>query len=102
MKHIDEFVNSIYDNVSGKEAKDLKEEMRSHLLETVAELRSEGKTEQEAINIAIGRFGDEKQISKGLLSLFKEQNKVVKNLFRITAISLIIGLGSLIGLLIRD
>ncbi len=102
MKQIEEFVNSIYDNVSVKEAKDLKEEMRSHLLEAVAELKAEGKAEEEAIKIAINRFGDEKQITKGLLSLFKAQNTIVKNLFRVTLIFLIIGLGSFIGLGVRD
>lgn len=35
MKQIDEFVDSIYANVSGKEAKELKEEMHSHLIEAV-------------------------------------------------------------------
>ncbi|MGE7921279.1 permease prefix domain 1-containing protein [Viridibacillus sp. NPDC093762] len=102
MKQIDEFVNSIYANISGKEAKEMKEEMRTHLVEAVEELKTEGKSEQEAISIAINRFGDEKQITKGLISIFKAQNKIVKNLFRVTLISLIISLGSFIGLFVRD
>ncbi|MCM3599066.1 permease prefix domain 1-containing protein [Metabacillus idriensis] len=102
MKQIDEFVNSIYENVSGKEAAEMKEEMRNHLIETVEELKAEGKIEEEAISIAIKRFGDGKQITKGLLSLFKAQNKVVKNLFRLAYVCLIIGLGIFIGLMIRD
>lgn len=102
MKQIDEFVNSIYANISGKEAKEMKEEMRTHLVEAVEELKTEGKSEQEAISIAINRFGDEKQITKGLISLFKAQNKIVKNLFRVALIFFIIGLGSFIGLIVRD
>jgi hypothetical protein len=102
MKQIDEFVNSIYDNVSGNEAKELKEEMRSHLLEAVADLKEEGKSEREAIIIAISRFGDGEQITKGLFSLFKAHNQVVKNLFRTAIISLMIGLGIFIALIVRD
>lgn len=102
MKQIDEFVNSIYANVSGKEAKEMKEEMQTHLIETVEELKEEGKSEQEAISIAINRFGDKNQITKGLLDLFKAQNKIVKILYRIAFTFLIIGLGILISLIVSD
>lgn len=99
MKQIDEFVDSIYANVSGKEAKELKEEMHSHLIEAVTDLKTEGKTEQEAIDIAINRFGDKKQISRGLSSLFETNNKLIKNLFKISVISLSIGLIVFLGLM---
>ena len=36
--------------------------MKSHLIEAVHELKAKGKTEQEAIEIAINRFGGEKVI----------------------------------------
>ena len=51
MKQIDEFVNSVYQHVGGnkKEIQELKAEMKSHLLEAVHELKTEGKSEQEAI-----------------------------------------------------
>ena len=39
MKQIDEFVNSVYAHVDGKEAKELKQEMRSHLVETVERVK---------------------------------------------------------------
>jgi len=102
MKKIDQFVNSIYSDVGGKEAKEMKEEMRTHLIETVEDLKVEGKTEQEAIEIALNRFGDEKQITKGLFSLFKEQNTIVKKLFRCSIVILIIGFIFLAALIIRD
>ena len=76
--------------------------MQTHLIEAVDELKEEGKVEQEAISIAINRFGDGKQITKGLLGLFKAQNKVVKNLYRLAFIFLIIGIGLFIGLMVRD
>lgn len=96
MKQIDEFVNSIYAHVSGKEAKELKQEMRSHLLEAVEELKAEGKSESEAVSIAITRFGDEKQITSGLLSMFKAQRKIVKGLFISALIFLLLGVGSIV------
>ncbi|MGP4109268.1 permease prefix domain 1-containing protein [Virgibacillus sp. L01] len=100
MKQIDEFVNSIYSGVSGKEAIELKQEMRSHLIEAVEDLKSEGKSEKQAIDIAISRFGDEKQITRGLFSLFKTQNKIVKNLFRTSMVALFLGIVVLIGLIL--
>lgn len=102
MKQIEQFVNSIYAHLNGKEAKELKQEMRSHLLETVEELKAEGKSEQEAISIALDRFGDEKQVTIGLLTIFQYQNKFVKWLLRSAVILLLIGLIVSISLFIRD
>lgn len=99
VKQIDEFVNLIYSNVKGKEAKELKQEMRSHLLEAVSDLKAQGKSEKEAIDIAINRFGDEKQITKGLFTIFKAQNNVIKNLFRASMVTLVLGLIVLIALI---
>ncbi|WP_197205960.1 permease prefix domain 1-containing protein [Cytobacillus firmus] len=96
MKQIDEFVNSIYAHLRGEEAKELKQEMRSHLLEAVEELKKEGKSENEAVSIAIERFGDEKQITKGLLSMFKAQKKFVKGLFISALLFLLLGVGSIV------
>ena len=64
MKQIEDFVDSVYHGVGGneKEIQELKAEMKGHLLEAVHELKKEGKSEQEAINIAIERFGGEKEM----------------------------------------
>lgn len=61
MKRIEEFVDSMYLNVEGnqQEIHELKAEMKNHLLEAVYELKAEGKTEQQAITMAIKRFGEE-------------------------------------------
>jgi hypothetical protein len=99
VKQIDKFVNLIYSDVKGKEAKELKQEMRAHLLEAVSELKTEGKSEKEAIDIAIKRFGDEKQITKGLFTLFKDNNNLIRNLFRTSMVTLVLGLIVLIGLI---
>ncbi|PLT30591.1 permease prefix domain 1-containing protein [Peribacillus deserti] len=77
MKKIDEFVHSLYKDVSGdkQELDDLKQEMRSHLIEAVEELKFEGKTEEEAIRMAIENFGGKKQIVSGLSEFFRVQKK---------------------------
>ncbi|XRG80767.1 permease prefix domain 1-containing protein [Rossellomorea sp. GAMAL-10_SWC] len=80
MKQIEAFVDSIYLNVGGnlKEVQELKAEMKGHLLEAVHELKSEGKSEQEAIELAIERFGGEKEIRSIVAQLFKAQKTFAK------------------------
>ncbi|MED1865762.1 permease prefix domain 1-containing protein [Fictibacillus nanhaiensis] len=77
MKQIDKYIQSIYKDVVGSrnEVEDLKREMRSHLIEAVEELKAEGKTEEEAIRIAINNFGGESQMIKGLSEFFTVQKK---------------------------
>lgn len=64
MKQIDEYVDSICLNLKGnkKEIQELKAEMKSHLLESVQELKTDGKAESEAVEIAIDRFGKEQEL----------------------------------------
>lgn len=80
MKQIEVFVNSIYQNTKGnkEEIQELKAEMKNHLIETVHELQAEGKTEQEAIKIAIDRFGGEKEIHSLFRHLFQSQKTFAK------------------------
>ena len=80
MKQIDKYVNSVYQNASGdkKAIEELKLEMKTHLLEAVNELKGSGRTEQEAINIAIERFGEEKEMRSLISQLFKAQRAFAK------------------------
>ena len=80
MKKIETFVDSVYQNVGGnaKEIQELKAEMRNHLLEAVHELKAEGKSEQEAIDIAIKRFGGEKEVRSVIGQLFNAQKTFAK------------------------
>ncbi|MBY0213876.1 permease prefix domain 1-containing protein [Priestia aryabhattai] len=80
MKQIEAFVNSVYQDVGGnkKEIQELKAEMKSHLLEAVHELKLEGKSEQKAIEIAIERFGGEKEMRSIVSQLFKAQKTFAK------------------------
>lgn len=80
MKQIEAFVDSVYQNVGGnkKEIQELKAEMKSHLLEAAHELKTEGKSEQDAIEIAIERFGGEQEMRSILGQLFKAQKTFEK------------------------
>jgi hypothetical protein len=82
MKQIEAFVDSVYLNVGGnrKEIQELKSEMENHLLESVLDLKLQGKTEQEAIEIAIERFGGKKEILSVVNQLFKVQKTFAKRL----------------------
>lgn len=80
MKQIEVFVDSVYQNVGGnkKEIQELKAEMKNHLLEAVHELKAEGKSDREAIEIAIERFGGEKELRSVIGELFKVQKTFAK------------------------
>ena len=98
LKQIELYVDAVYQNVGGnkKEIKELKEEMKFHLLEAVQELKTEGKSEDEAVEIAIRRFGDEKLIANGLYEFFKYQKQFTTNLLRFTLLSLLIAIISIV------
>ncbi|SFC94361.1 hypothetical protein SAMN05443252_10959 [Bacillus sp. OV322] len=92
MKQVDKYVNSIYKDVTGdkQDIEELKQEMRSHLLEAVEELKSEGKTEEEAIRIAMENFGGKNQIVKGLSEFFKVQKKFTNYVLSFALIFLVL------------
>src|SRR6476646_3039740 len=96
MNKIESFVDSVYQNVGGnkKEIQELKTEMKSHLLEAVHELKAEGKTEQEAIETAIERFGGEKEIRSVIGQLFKTQKTFAKRVLYIAIVFLVLSLSA--------
>lgn len=104
MVSIDEFVDSLYKGVNGseKEIKDFKEEMKAHLIETVNELKNEGKTEEESLKIAYERFGDSKVINNGLFKLFHKQKKFIGFILISAVVFLLIGVTSYIFMSQRD
>lgn len=74
-KEIDTYVNSIYNGYGEtKEIVELKNEMRNHLLQTVANLQSEGYSDVESIRMAIDRFGEQSDLRGQLNSLYGNQN----------------------------
>lgn len=80
MKKIEAYVDEVYHSVGGneKEIEDLKAEMKNHLLEAVDELKREGKSENEAVVIAIDRFGGEEEIRSVVGQLFRAQKIFAK------------------------
>lgn len=101
---IDEFVDSLYNGINGseKEIKDFKEEMKSHLVETVNELKDEGKTEEESLKIAYERFGERKIINNGLFKLFNKQKQFIRILLVSAIVFLLIGVTSYIFISQKD
>lgn len=85
MKQIEVYVDELYKNANGnrKEIQDFKAEMKSHLLEAVHELKAEGKSEDEAVQIAIERFGKETELRSVISELFKTQKVFSKVLLYI-------------------
>ncbi|UKJ83512.1 hypothetical protein H1W83_28015 (plasmid) [Priestia megaterium] len=92
MKRIEAFVDSMYLNVEGdkQEIRELKAEMKNHLFESVQELKAEGKTEQQAITIAIERFGEEKEMRAVIGQLFEIQKIFAKRVLYIAIVCLIL------------
>lgn len=82
MKQIDEYINKIYKGLNGTEAQESKEEMKVHILEVVNELKQDGKTEQEALKIALKRFGDQDLLNGGVWFLFNNQKKFSRSIFK--------------------
>ncbi|EGT3607589.1 hypothetical protein FKF97_14420 [Clostridium perfringens] len=89
MREIDNYIDSLYKNIDGisKENKEIKETMRTHLIESVEELKLEGFSEKESIKIALERFGEINEI-RGELKTVVERG--AKPLLYTVGISLII------------
>jgi heme/copper-type cytochrome/quinol oxidase subunit 4 len=100
MKKIEAFVDDVYHSVGGnkEEIQELKAEMKNHLLEAVHELKLEGKSEEEAIEIAIERFGGEKEIRAFVGQLFKAQKMFAKRVLY-TALSFFVFTSIVCGVL---
>jgi len=96
MNRIEEYVNSLYSHIDSdnKEVIELKDEMKTHLVETVNEQKSLGKSEEESIQIALERFGDKKLLTMGLFDIFKSQKRFAKMALLISFITLFFGLVS--------
>jgi len=104
MKQIEAFVDSVYQNAGGnkKEIKELKAEMRSHLLEAAHELKKEGKSEQEAVQLAIERFGGEQEMRSEISQLYRKQRLFAKGVLFAALTILIVAIFSFQFLYQRD
>ena len=87
-KYIKSLCNDMY--LNPEQAMEFKEEIRTHFFETTKELQKQGKSEEESIEIAIKRFGEEKQLNIEFRKVFKFQKKFKKALLFISMVFLII------------
>lgn len=80
MKQIESYVDEVYHDVGGnkKEIEELKAEMKNHLIEAAHEFKAKGMSDQEAIAIAIERFGGKQEIRSIVGQLFKAQKVFAK------------------------
>ncbi|MCC3866346.1 permease prefix domain 1-containing protein [Terrisporobacter petrolearius] len=72
MKQIDEYLDSLYKEDKSKETISLKLEMKEHLLESVKELKDEGYSQEEAIEISIDRFDGGIEMEDELQGIIKQ------------------------------
>lgn len=92
MRIVDEYVDKLYKHADPKhpETKELKEETRTHLSESIKELITEGYTEKNAFKMAVERFGGVEQAER-IISLMEIRQKSFANvLLKIGVSSLIV------------
>ncbi|PWW05048.1 hypothetical protein DFQ01_10531 [Paenibacillus cellulosilyticus] len=72
MKRIEDYIASLSRHVSleRKEKKELEDEIRSHLTDSVWALRQEGYSDEESMTIALKRFGEEEIINAELRKMY--------------------------------
>jgi hypothetical protein len=86
-KYIKSLCKDLY--LEPAEISQFKEEIRNHLLDTIEDLRIQGMSEDEAVEAALKRFGEEKQINLELRKVHHFQKKF-KNTILIAAIVFLI------------
>lgn len=101
MDKLDKYINSVCKNLNGntEELSTMKQEIESHLLQTVEELKSQGKSEEESINEAIKRFGEANVLKNQLMEVYNSKNSsknTSKKFIILAFVSLFIGVMALI------
>jgi sugar-specific transcriptional regulator TrmB len=85
MVRIDEFLNELYKDsaLNPKEVQEMKEEMRTHLMDYIEEAIRRGLTEEQAITEALDHFGEETEIFEDTNII--EQRKIIWGKWFITS-----------------
>lgn len=93
MKRIDEYIEKIYKDIDAndEDTEILKEEIREHLYDKVADCMKSGYTEDQSIELAINDFGDEASFSKEMKSIIVNQTKFTNILLKLSIIIFFIG-----------
>jgi len=92
LDRIESYIASLSKHVSleHKELEEFKHEIRSHLYDSMRELQQDGHTEEESLNMALKRFGEERQINAELRKLYRFQKGVMKSLLVASCLLLIL------------
>lgn len=93
-KYIDKLAFNLNENKD--ELNDFKEEMKSNLISSIAELIHQGQSEQDAYQIAIERFGKVEYLEKELNSVYNIKKVFVKWLLILSITVGILSIGALI------
>lgn len=85
LKHLDDYVDTLYQNADPRlqETIDLKEETRTHLEQSIRDLMLTGRSETEAMRIALDRFGGAEQADSIIKTMQIQQNRFAKRLLHI-------------------
>lgn len=78
MKIIEDYLNNLYKNDDSKEAKELKEELKEHLITSVNEFISQGYKIDEAQKKAIEQFDDGSDTTTELRSIYTQKIDIRK------------------------
>lgn len=99
MGKLDDYINLVCKNLKGnnEEIDIIRQEMKNHLFQSVEDLKSQGKSQEESINIAIDRFGQVDILKKQLKEIYNVQKSFSKRIFNIALVLLCIGIFSLIS-----
>lgn len=94
MGKLDEYIDLVCKNLKGndEEIAIMKQEMKNHLLQSVEELKSQGKSQEESINIAMDRFGEADILKNQLKEIYSVQKNFSKKIFKIALVLLFIGI----------
>jgi hypothetical protein len=99
MERLNEYINSVCKNLKDDDGEIdvMRQEMKNHLLQSVEDLKAQGKSEKESINIAIDRFGEADILKRQLKQIYNVQRNFSKRIFNIALILLFVGIFSLIS-----
>lgn len=99
MDKLDDYINLVCKNLEGNDDEIIimKQEMKNHLLQSVEELESQGKSQEESIKIAIERFGEVTLLKNQFKDIYKTKKIISKKACIITLVLLIVGIIALIS-----
>lgn len=87
---IDEYIKSLYKGDKSKEVRELKEELREHLILSANELSSKGYDDEKSQKIAIEKFDGGGDMLKELHSSLQVHKSILKNITKVIGLVAII------------